>query len=160
MPLTKKRFLCATTQALTIFTLSTNVMSDTIESKSLSFGSIAVISNNTREFIRINHNGIVSSSSSVMIVSPPSTGEFILTNFPPNQRLFISGQSLLPSSISTRYSPEQFSLTNIDVPSVIFSDVNGSAILPVGGTLSTSGSGNNTYIDTDYTIQYQITVNY
>ena len=126
----------------------------------MNFGSIAVISNNSQEFISINHMGNVSSSSAVMVVSPPSTGEFILSNFPPNQRLFVSGQSLLPSSMSIQYSPEQFSLTDVDVPSVIFSDASGSANLPVGGTLSTSGSGNNAYIDTDYSIRYQITVNY
>lgn len=160
MPTLSKSFFCAIIQALAFISLSHHAMADIVEVRSLSFGSIAVISNDTQEFVRVSHSGTVSTSTHVMVVSPPTTGEFILSNFPANQRLNISGQALLPSSTSVQYSSEQFSLTDVDVPSVIFSDASGSALLPVGGTLSTSGSGNNAYIDTDYTIRYQITINY
>lgn len=157
---TKKLFLCCTTQALAFASFSDPVIADVVEARSLSFGSIAIISNNSQEFVRISHTGNVSTSTHVMVVTPPITGEFILSNFPANQRLSISGQAILPSSISSQYSSEQFSLTDVDVPSAIFSDTSGSAILPIGGTLSTSGSGSNSYIDTDYTIRYQISINY
>lgn len=147
-------------QAVFLLLFAQSIHADTTELRSLDFGSIAILSNNTQEFIRISHTGIVGTSSAVLVITPPTTGEFLLTNFPANKRLHISGQSLLPSSTSTQYSVEQFSLDSIDVPSVIFSDANGSATLPVGGTLVTSGSGNNAYVDTDYRIPYQITINY
>ncbi|SBS26576.1 hypothetical protein MAQ5080_00557 [Marinomonas aquimarina] len=126
----------------------------------LSFGSIVVLSNDSVESISINHNGIVSSTQAIMTVTPPTVGEFLLSNFPLNQRLFLSAQSIQSTTNSAVYSTEQFVMSNVDVPNVIFTDGNGNAQVNVGGTLSTSGSGNKSFVDTAYHIRFQLSVDY
>lgn len=136
------------------------VKGDIIEISPLSFGSIVITDNTTQEKVVLNYSGNVGYSSGIYAVTPPNAAEFLLTNYPSNQQVFISARSTQARSNSDIYSADQFTLTNVDVPSVLTTDNSGSAALFVGGTLETSGSGVNSYLNTQYRISYQISVNY
>lgn len=144
----------------TLLLAFSEVRGDIIEISPLTFGSVVVAENNTPEQITVNHSRGVSHTNGIFIVSPPAVGEFLLTNYPSNQQVFISGRSIQARSNSDIYSADQFSLTDVDVPSVLTTDNSGAATLFVGGTLETSGSGVNSYLNTQYRISYQISVNY
>lgn len=137
-----------------------NAKGDIIEISPLNFGTVVIVSNNTPERIILNHSGGVGYTSGIYAVTAPSVAEFMLTNYPPSQLVFISANSIQAQSNSDIYSADQFTLTNVDTPSTLTTDPTGAATLYVGGTLETSGSGTNSYLDTRYTINYQVTINY
>jgi hypothetical protein len=146
--------------SLTLLSLCSESRGDIFEISPLDFGSIVVADNNSSQRISINYTGSISSTTGIYIVTPPATGEFLLTNYPSEQQVFITARSIQAQSNSDIYTADQFTLTDVDVPSVITTDPAGSATLYVGGTLETSGSGINSYTNTQYRITYQISVNY
>ncbi len=154
MPYLKSIF-CAT-----LLSSIAEVKGEIIELSPLTFGSVVIAENNTQEHVILTYAGNVIRSNGIYIVTPPTVGQFLLTNYPSNQQVFISGRSIQARSNSDIYSVDQFTLTDVDVPSVLTTDNSGSATLFVGGTLETSGSGVNSYVNTQYRISYQISVNY
>lgn len=135
-------------------------MGDITEISPMDFGTVVIASNSTPETIVLGYTGSVGYSAGIYPVSPPSVAEFRLSNYPANQLLFISANSIQANSNSDIYSTEQFTLPHVDVPSVLTTDGSGTVTLYVGGTLQTSGSGSSSFIDTRYRINYQVTVNY
>ncbi|MBM6549636.1 DUF4402 domain-containing protein [Marinomonas ostreistagni] len=151
---------CRPLQALLLFFCANVCLADITEIEPLAFGRIAIIDNDSPEYISISHVGVVSTSGSILVIERPEVGEFLFSNLPAYQRLNLSARPTQATSSSVQYSSEQFRLTAIDLPSAIDTDGNGEARIQVGGTLSTSGSGSTRYIDTQYRIRYQITIDY
>lgn len=135
-------------------------LADITEVERLNFGTIAVTNNDSQGYVQILHTGAISASQNVVVIQTPQVGAFFFSSFPANQRLNVSAAPIQSTSQSTQYSSEQFRLSTIDVPTTLDTNGNGEARLQVGGRLTTSGSGNNRYIDTDYRIRYQITIDY
>ena len=147
------------------FTISLMVFSgfsiaEVTEISILDFGKIVISSNNAASQAIVNRNGGAQYVGNIFPVSPPHRAEFALTNFPPNTTIFISATSIQATSNSEVASNEQFKLDNIDTPSSIVTNSNGSATLYVGGTLQTSGSGSNAYTNTNYSLKYRLDLNY
>lgn len=139
---------------------SHSVFADIQEVTSLDFGTIVVASNNIQAQVIMDYLGSTNYVGGVYAVTSPTRAEFQLSNFPANQALFITGNSIQSNTNSDIPSSEHFTLSNVSVPNTLTTDAVGSATLYVGGTLRTSGSGSTAYTDTRYTIRYQITVNY
>ena len=133
---------------------------DIIEVSSLDFGTIAVSQNSTPGQVDVSFTGLVNYTGGIYGITAPTRGEFFLSNFPSNQSLFITSSSIQSTTNSDSTSQDQFTLDSINVPSVITSDGSGNATLYVGGVLETSADGTNNYVNTRYTISYQISVNY
>lgn len=154
----KRAGLSAAFIALSISTpLST--YADVTESSSLDFGTVVVASNSSAQSLSVGYNGNVSYSSGIFPITEPTRAEFILTDYPNNQRVFLSSSVNTPNSSSTGYTVEQFTLTDLSVPAVITTDSSGGASFYVGGTLTTSGNSGY-YGDTNYSITYRISINY
>lgn len=151
---------CRALQALLLLLGADACVADITEVEPLEFGKIAIIDNDNHEYVSISHIGVVSTSNSVLVIERPKVGEFLFSNLPTYQRLNLSARPIQATSNSVQYSSEQFRLTDIDLPAAIDTDANGEAMVQVGGTLSTSGSGSTRYIDTQYLIRYQITLDY
>lgn len=133
---------------------------DITEISPMNFGTVVIASNSSPETIALGYTGSVGYSAGIYPVTSPSVAEFQLFNYPANQLLFISANSIQANSNSDIFSTEQFTLPHVDVPSVLTTDGSGAVTLFVGGTLQTSGSGSSSFIDTRYRINYQVTVNY
>ena len=133
---------------------------DILEVSPLDFGTIAVSQNSTPGQVDVSFTGLVNYTGGIYGITPPSRGEFFLSNFPSNQSLFITSSNIQATTNSDVTSQDQFTLDSINVPSVVTTDGSGSATLYVGGVLETSADGTNNYTNTRYTISYQISVNY
>lgn|GEM_PF-3570344 len=126
----------------------------------LSMGNIVIANNNTPGFININQYGQVSSSSNIHIISVGEVGVMELTDFYQHVELHITPHILQGQSFAEKYSSEVFTLEQIHVTQRIYTESDGSAVVPFGGKLTTSGSGVNHFVDTTYTHQLKLTVSY
>ena len=126
----------------------------------LSMGNIVIANNDTPGFININQYGQVSSSNNIHIIKVGEVGLMELTDFYQHVELHITPYILQPKSLPEKYSREVFTLTQLNVSQRIFTEGDGSALIPFGGKLTTSGSGVNHFSDTTYTHQIKLTVNY
>lgn len=140
--------------------LNQNASGDIIEVSPLDFGTIVISQNSIASQINVGFNGIIGYSHGMYGVSEATPGEYLLSNFPASQPLFITATSLQTTTNSDITSSDQFTLESVNVPSVLTTDASGNATLYVGGTLQTSADGSNNYVNTRYTIRYQISVNY
>ncbi len=131
-----------------------------IEIRPISFGTVVVLDNSTVGSINIDAIGNVNISNHFAIIAPPLYGEFQLLNYPVNANLFLSGGILQGQSSTPVFSPEQFTLTAVNVLGIVNIGNDGSAIIRAGGRLETSGSGSLSFGDTTYTSRIIITVNF
>lgn len=131
-----------------------------IENK-LSFGTVVVTDNSTISNVTVNlSDGKTLSTNKMLILVPGQLAEFTLINFTPYSLLNISANILSSETSSDTGSLSQFSLTNLTIESTVTVDNSGMATLFMGGTLSTSGNGTNSYISTNYHSTYNIVISY
>lgn len=146
---------------LLVLILSTQVHGNDIEFiQDLDFGDIVVVDNSSPGTISLTYLGQLSVSNHFRIISPSQIGQVLLSNYPVNAELFVDAFVLQPNSSSVNVSPEQFQLTSISHPASVRTRVDGTAVINLGGTIQTSGSGSLAYSDTDYSISIQIQVQY
>ncbi len=126
----------------------------------LSFGTVAVSDNTAAQTINVTTSGRAYYSNYVHPIQDAQRGVYLLSNFPTNQILSVTTQAISSTTTSSQASSEQFSLTNVNTTTYVTTDASGEATIYVGGTLSTSGSGSSAFSNTQYTAQFQITVNY
>ena len=137
-----------------------SALADITEITPLSFGKVAISDNSSPQTITVTTAGNVYYSSHIHPIQTAQRGVFRLTNFPANQLLSVTTQTASPSTSSAQASSEQFSLTNIQTTTYVTTDSSGAVTTYVGGILSTSGNGSTAFSNTDFTVQYQISVNY
>lgn len=154
--------LISTVRALFVASpfLCQSAIADISETSPLSFGTVAISNNSSPQTITVTTSGNTYYSNNIHPIQGAQRGIYRLHNFPPHQVLTITTQSSLPTTSSSQASSEQFSLTNIQTTTYLTTDASGEATAYVGGTLMTSGSGLTTFSNTQYTVQFQITVNY
>jgi hypothetical protein len=130
---------------------------EVFELQALDFGTIAIISNDSVSSLTIDKFGNTIVSPSLRIVEPPSSGRFLIDNLAPNTgiRITMSHNATTMTPLTTSQEFFTFSLT--DYSDYLVADGNGEAELFVGGTISTSGSGNLNFAQTDYRINYRVT---
>lgn len=131
-------------------------VADIVLLRALSFGKIAVRHNDVVSNYSIDYNGETTIPNDIVVITQPTTAEFLISGYAPHKNLSIS--VVVTSPVSSTPSPEEFTLSAVDAPATVKTAGDGSALLTVGGTLTTSGSGNN-YVDVTYTTQYRVIVN-
>lgn len=126
----------------------------------LSFGTVAVLNNGTESEITINVDNQYNVTNHLRVLTPGQRGEYVLSAYPPFTQLFISANVTLTETSSAVGSSEQFTLTSLTTAPSVTTDAAGTATIFVGGTLRTSGDGSGQYFDTDYSVKFDISINY
>ncbi|WP_435276515.1 DUF4402 domain-containing protein [Psychrobium sp. nBUS_13] len=135
---------------------------DIREVKPLNFGVIALKDNNASYSMRITFAGQIQTDPAIVVIEPGHPAQYELTGFTANTPLNItvivpSAQTQLAGASDP--STSQFTITDHHTFSPIISTDNlGNAIVNVGATLTTSGSG--FYKDATYFSPMTIMVNY
>lgn len=120
---------------------------DILETQVLSFGSVAISDNNTKQTLRIGIDGRVSSDIGIIPVLPGTPGQFTLIGFPPHQSLTIEFDTLVLSAAGDGLG-QTFTVGFSYLP-LVTTDANGEATINFGATLTTSGDGD-PYLDSAY----------
>lgn len=148
---------------LFLFFLSLPAFADTITLiEPLNLGRFAIIKNTTPSTITVDIAGRTSSTNSIGVIEAGYPAEYLLTTFPPLTYLNITPTILSPQTTSIVAPPSsgQFTVINIETPTVIQTDISGTATLYVGLTYQTSGIPTDVYYDAPYTANYLISIDY
>lgn len=147
--------------ALIVFACCSPLSLATItEVQPLSFGRVAVANNSSVQQVSVSALGNITSSAGIRVITAGSPAIFLLSDFPGNLFINLSASIIQPGTNSGVVSGEQFTLTGLDVASFIATRPDGTATVPVGGTLQTSGSGSVNFADTDYTARLMLTISF
>lgn len=140
---------------------TTSVVSQEVqEIRPLSFGKVVVLDNNTSGRIIIDQLGNVQLTEHFAIIEPPEYGIVRLTGFPPNAQLNVNAIILQSQMSASVFSPEQFTLVDINTIPLININSDGTDELRFGGEIVTSGSGSRNFVDAKYSSTISITFNY
>lgn len=125
------------------------------EIQPLSFGNFAAPSNAVVSTLTIGYmGGHPSVTNRIYVLSPPQPGQFQLTDYPPWTPLMINISNFqLVLGASPSFLIEDFTTNSI------ITDGSGQALLRVGATLKTTGTGG-TYGDGGYTGNMNITISW
>jgi hypothetical protein len=126
----------------------------------LSFGTIAVLKNDGVSEIRISTTNQTFLTNHIRVLVPGQRAEYLISGYPAFTQLFTSANITNTETFSPAPSSEQFTLSALDVVPSVTTDASGNATIFVGGTLQTSGTGSGQYYDTDYTVFFELTVNF
>lgn len=121
------------------------------------FGTVAVKSNAAQSTLRLTSAGAVSSTGDMIPIGGAVRGQFRLSGFPAGVLLELEWDNATLSAGGGGL-PEYFQVTNYENPTLL-SDAQGEALVPVGATLRTSGSGA-MYVDAPYSGSTQVRVRY
>ena len=139
---------------------SPNIAETIVEISPLDFGTIAIKDNSAPYTHRVRYTGQILNDPEIIIVSPGSPAEYLITGLPPSTLITISVTS--PTGVTTSpaagASNEQFTISNFDYLPSVTSDATGEYTLFVGATITTSGT--NTYEDTLYVTTMTINISY
>ncbi len=133
-------------------------MAASAELQQLNFGSLAIPSNTAVATITYPHNGSPPSvSGNIIFISLGQRGIYQLSAYPGFTPLIIT---VTPSDLTAGGLgiSEPLQITATSFPSIT-TDANGEALLYLGATLSTTGSGT-PYIDATYLGNMSITINW
>ncbi|MFC4699872.1 hypothetical protein ACFO4O_06870 [Glaciecola siphonariae] len=140
--------------------LPTVVHAQLVEVRSVDFGEIAIVSNNSVQSIRMDYLGNINTDSSIRILRRGTPGLFRASGFAGNVQLFITSNILNSTMNPGVVSGEYPNLSTLNVPPSVFTRSDGTADIPVGGTVSTSGNGSLTFADAVYSSNIQITIDF
>ncbi|MDH5258742.1 MAG: DUF4402 domain-containing protein [Gammaproteobacteria bacterium] len=136
--------------------------SDTIiEQSYLDFGTIALKNNASTYTIRVRYTGQIINDPEIIIVTPGTPAEYLLTGFPASTLLTITVTSLAgitTSPISPVPGNQQFTISNFDYLPSVSTNATGEATIYVGATLTSSGTG--VYDDTLYVTTTNLVITY
>lgn len=132
-----------------------------ITENALSFGQVVIVDNSVVSTVTIDlSDGKTRTTKKMLVLVPGHLGEFTLLSFQPYTEVDISVSFLSAESASVVGSAEQFTLTNLTTEPKVTIDEHGIATIYVGGTLSTSGNGNNGYTNTSYLGSFNLVISY
>lgn len=124
----------------------------------LNFGKLVVQKNNRVSSITILPSNTSSSTNDIYIFEKGHSAEFALEGFPARAQLTVS-DFVSNQIVDNVFGGATFVLNRLIYQNTITTDSFGSALLNVGGQLSTSGD-NSTYYDGYYDATVEITVNF
>lgn len=133
---------------------------DITEVKSVDFGEIAIVSNASVQQLEMDYLGNINIDPAIRIIKRGSPGVYRASGFAGNVQLFISANILNSTMNPGTVSAEYPILTSLSVPASVFTLPNGTADIPVGGIVSTSGSNGLGYAEASYSANIQITINF
>lgn len=131
-------------------------LADSFEITPLWFGRFAIADNSVVSTMRIRHDGRNPIATNRMFpIEFGTAGEYQLSNFPAFTPLVVT---ITSNNLTTAGPTEHFTVGNFTFEDVT-TDANGEAILTVGATLSTTGSGT-PYVSAEYSTIYNIVFSY
>lgn len=132
---------------------------DITVTQQLSFGKIAITSNASVSTTTVRRNGSQQSTNKILVVQSGEPAILQLSNFPIYTTMNLSANT--PVSSAMGYGgTEQFTITALDMPASVKTDLAGQATLIIGGTLATSGLGGVYYNEAVYNIYLEIEFSY
>lgn len=126
--------------------------------ENLSFGNIVVSDNSTKSTVTINKSGTTQVTGNMHVVQGGTAGEIQLSDFVPGVQLSIMAAAT-NDDLSGLGTSEKFTITNIDIASIVNIPASGQYTLLFGATLESSGSGA-AYPDTEFSTVIQVFINY
>jgi hypothetical protein len=154
------RYLSVSKLSLLILTLNPSISNATITPiHELSFGTIVVIDHSSVSQISTGIDNQISFTNSLRVLTPGQRGEYFISDYPAFTQVFISTTILASNTNSPAPSSQQFRLSSLNTEPSITTNALGEATVYVGGVLQTTGL-NGLYYDTDYSVIYQLTVNF
>ena len=144
--------------ALLLLSPSSGKAWSSTEEEPLSFGIFAAPDNSSVHKLRIFYdNSLPDTVGQIYILEPGRAGRYRLSGLPANRSLNITVTATPMSTVANPQVNEEFVLDSFIYPPTI-TDATGSALLELGATLSTTGSGSS-YQSTQYRATITITVN-
>lgn len=143
-----------------VFIYGSIAKADITEITPIDFGEIAITNNDVVSSLTIDYLGNISYSNEIRVIRQGSPGEYLATGFAGNLELSITTQILGGVMNPGQVSPEYPTLTSLSAPATIRTEPDGTALIYVGGTIQTSGSGNNGFIDASYVASIRVTINF
>jgi hypothetical protein len=125
----------------------------------LSFGTIAVVNNDTMSDISINTSGRIIITNHIRVIMPGQRGEYVLSSYPTYTQLFTTVSVVQSQSTSPAPGSEQFTLVEVNTAPSVTTSGSGTATVFVGGTFRTSGAAGQ-YNDTLYSASFNLDVNF
>jgi hypothetical protein len=130
-----------------------------VEQQQLNFGIIAIPDNSITSSLTIPYTGLTPSiSGNIVFLAPGNPGIYRLQSFPPDTALIISvtGSNLI--YMSNHPTAEPLQMNAFSYPALT-TDSLGEAVIELGATVSTTGSGA-PYLDGPYAGDISITINW
>lgn len=148
--------------AVTLCTMSiTGFVKATITPlQSLNFGTITVTNNNFVSSLSIDPAGNAQVVGGIAIIVPGNHAIYELSDLPSNRRVNVDVIVINAQMIASAASEETFQFSVIQNTSFLNTDLNGTALLFIGGRITTSGSGVNRFSDTQFNSTIQVSVNF
>lgn len=124
----------------------------------LHFGELAVTSTAVVSTVTVPIAGPSWSDGAIHILKPGQSGLFRLTELTPHR--FIRLTPLMPQLADPVMTSDGFELISVDMPATLSTDANGTATFPVGGVLRTRMISGEGYLNTEYRIFLNISIDY
>lgn len=125
----------------------------------LSFGTIVVGNNSNVSSIEISPIGNITTSNQIWLVEKGHHAEFVISGYPAYKQINVRAEIIDTDTSSSISGGEQFKLETVKTAPFVTTDITGKAKVYLGGTLRTTGNGH-MYLNTDYSAQIQIELNY
>ncbi|WAJ70814.1 DUF4402 domain-containing protein [Catenovulum adriaticum] len=126
----------------------------------LTFGTIVVGKNDGVSYIEVSPLGTMKAYNHIWIIKSGQNAEFLVSNLPPYKEVNIQVDTLTTTTSTQINDTEQFLVDTVTIlPSPITTDSTGKAKIYIGAVLKTTGN-NKIYLNTEYTANFRITLNY
>jgi hypothetical protein len=145
---------------IALFFYSASVFAEVEVMQSLSFGTLAVLSNNQVQTLTLTKEGDVYLTNDLISVVAPQRALFRLFNIQANQTIIVRGTIINSELQSSELNTEAFTFESLNMKTVFVSDDFGEVIIPVGGTISTSGNGNMIFGGLPLTADFYLEISY
>lgn len=131
-----------------------------IETQQLNLGTVVVASNDSISTVSIDKDGNYLTTGSIYIIEVGEPAIFEVSGFLGNQRLNISVTSGQSTTMTTAFSPQQFTVQSYEAQDFVKTNPLGDATFIVGAVFATSGNGSVNFRDTQYTAAYTVAINF
>lgn len=136
------------------------VFAQLTEVRPIDFGEIAILSNTSVQSLQMDYLGNISIDPAIRILRRGAPGLYRAQGFAGNVQLFITSNILNETMNPGQVSGEYPSLSSLIAPLSVFTRPDGSADIPFGGVVSTSGNGSLTFAEATYSSNIQVTINF
>lgn len=140
--------------------LSNAASAQIVEDVPISFGTVAVVNNDSSGSLSVDIFGNLSVDSNFRVITPGNFGVFSISGLPANSSLPVEISVTNPSMNPGRAFNETFVFSVNSFDQTARADARGEATIRVGGTITTSGSGSRNFEQASYESQIRITINF
>jgi len=145
---------------LLISIASFKTIAQIVEDIPISFGTIAVVHNDTVGSLAIDIFDNLSVDNNFRVITPGNFGVFTVSGLPSNSSLPVEISVTNPTMNPSRAFDESFIFSVSSFDQTARADASGNASIRVGGTITTSGTGNRNFEQATYASQIRITINF